>query len=78
LLTLWIIFSLVFWQSFADEISTDRIAERGTVISFMGGEQVYIVVNKQPEQIFTPKSWRQRYDAARSAESNGYQEPVWQ
>ena len=27
----------------------DRIAERGTVISFMGGEQVYIVVNEQPE-----------------------------
>jgi hypothetical protein len=29
----------------------DRIAERGTVISFMGGEQVYIVVNEQPEEI---------------------------
>ena len=27
----------------------DRIAERGTVISFMGGEQVYIVVSEQPE-----------------------------
>jgi hypothetical protein len=29
----------------------DRIAERGTVISFLGGEQVYIVVNEQPEEI---------------------------
>jgi RNA-binding protein YhbY len=29
----------------------DRITERGTVISFMGGEQVYIVVNEQPEEI---------------------------
>ena len=28
----------------------DRIADRGTVISFMGGEQVYIVVNEQPEE----------------------------
>ncbi len=26
----------------------DRIAERGAVISFMGGEPVYIVVNEQP------------------------------
>jgi hypothetical protein len=34
----------------------DRIAERGTVISFMGGEQVYIVVNEQPEEIVRPKS----------------------
>jgi hypothetical protein len=33
----------------------DRIAERGTVISFMGGEQVYIVVNEQPEEIIKPK-----------------------
>jgi hypothetical protein len=32
----------------------DRIAERGTVISFMGGEQVYIVVNEQPEEIIKP------------------------
>ena len=33
----------------------DRIAERGTVISFMGGE-MYIVVNEQPEEIVKPKS----------------------
>jgi hypothetical protein len=32
----------------------DRVAERGTVISFMGGEQVYIVVNEQPEEIIKP------------------------
>jgi hypothetical protein len=32
----------------------DRINERGTVISFMGGEQVYIVVNEQPEEIMRP------------------------
>jgi hypothetical protein len=32
----------------------DRINERGTVISFMGGEQVYIVVNEQPEEIMGP------------------------
>ena len=32
----------------------ERIAERGTVISFMGGEQVYIVVNEQPEEIIKP------------------------
>jgi hypothetical protein len=36
--------------------AADRIAERGTVISFMGGEQVYIVVNEQPEEIINPKS----------------------
>jgi hypothetical protein len=30
--------------------------ERGTVISFMGGEQVYIVVNEQPEEIIKPNS----------------------
>lgn len=29
----------------------DRVAERGTVISFMGGEQLCIVVNEQPEEI---------------------------
>ena len=34
----------------------DRITERGTVISFMGGEQVYIVVNEQPEEIVLSKS----------------------
>jgi hypothetical protein len=34
----------------------DRIAERGTVISFMGGEQVYIVVNEQPEEIINSNS----------------------
>jgi len=33
----------------------DRISERGTVISFMGGEQIYIVVNEQPEEIIKPK-----------------------
>jgi hypothetical protein len=33
----------------------DRIAERGTVISFMGGEQVYIVVSEQPEEIIKPE-----------------------
>ena len=33
----------------------DRIAERGTVISFMGGEQIYIVVSEQPEEIIRPK-----------------------
>jgi hypothetical protein len=32
----------------------DRITERGTVISFMGGEQVYIVVNEQPEEVIKP------------------------
>ena len=32
----------------------DRIADRGTVISFMGGEQVYIVVNEQPEDVIKP------------------------
>ena len=32
----------------------DRVADRGTVISFMGGEQVYIVVNEQPEEIIKP------------------------
>lgn len=34
----------------------DRINERGTVVSFMGGEQVYIVVTEQPEEIIKPKS----------------------
>jgi hypothetical protein len=34
--------------------AADRISERGTVISFMGGEQVYIVVNEQPEDIIGP------------------------
>jgi hypothetical protein len=33
-----------------------RIDERGTVIEFMGGEQVYIVVTEQPEEIIKPKS----------------------
>jgi hypothetical protein len=33
----------------------DRIAERGIrVISFMGGEQVSIIVNEQPEEIIKP------------------------
>jgi hypothetical protein len=31
-------------------MSPTRIAERGTVISFTGGEQVYIVVSEQPEE----------------------------
>jgi hypothetical protein len=35
--------------------AADRTAERGTVISFIGGEQVYIVVNEQPEEIIDPK-----------------------
>jgi len=34
----------------------DRIAERGTVMSCMRGEQVYNVVSEQPEQIIKPKS----------------------
>jgi hypothetical protein len=34
----------------------DRINERGTVISFMGGEQVYIVMTEKPEEIIKPKS----------------------
>src|SRR5437762_14000757 len=33
-----------------------RYTQRGTVISFMGGEQVYIVVSEQPEEIIKPKS----------------------
>jgi hypothetical protein len=33
-----------------------RISERGTVIEFMGGEQVYIVVREQPEEIIKLKS----------------------
>jgi hypothetical protein len=33
----------------------DRVAERGTVISFMGGEQLCIVVNEQPEEIIKSK-----------------------
>ena len=36
--------------------AADRINERGTVISFIGGEQVYIVVTEQPEEIIKPKS----------------------
>jgi hypothetical protein len=34
----------------------ERINERGTMIEFMGGEQVYIVVTEQPEEIIKPKS----------------------
>ena len=37
------------------EISGQRISERGTVIEFMGGEQVYIVVKEQPEDIIKPE-----------------------
>jgi K+/H+ antiporter YhaU regulatory subunit KhtT len=33
-----------------------RIKEQGTVIEFMGGEQVYIVVTEQPEEIIKSKS----------------------
>jgi hypothetical protein len=33
----------------------DRLAERGTVISFMGGEQLCIVVNERPEEIIKSK-----------------------
>jgi hypothetical protein len=36
--------------------SGERIKERGTVIEFMGGEQVYIVVTEQPEEIIKSKS----------------------
>jgi hypothetical protein len=36
--------------------SGQRIKERGTVIEFMGGEQVYIVVTEQPEEIIKSKS----------------------
>ena len=36
--------------------SGQRIKEIGTVIEFMGGEQVYIVVTEQPEEIIKPKS----------------------
>jgi hypothetical protein len=32
------------------------IKERGTVIEFMGAEQVYIVVTEQPEEIIKSKS----------------------
>jgi hypothetical protein len=31
-------------------VTRNNVAERGTVISFTGGEQVYIVVNEQPEE----------------------------
>jgi hypothetical protein len=36
--------------------SGQRINERETVIEFMGGEQVYIVVTEQPEEIIEPTS----------------------
>ena len=36
--------------------SGQRIKERGMVIEFMGGEQVYIVVTEQPEEIIKSKS----------------------
>ena len=36
--------------------SGQRIKEHGTVIEFMGGEQVYIVVTEQPEEIIRSKS----------------------
>jgi hypothetical protein len=36
--------------------SGQRIKERGTVIEFMGGEQVYIVVAEQPDEIIKSKS----------------------
>jgi hypothetical protein len=31
-------------------VTRNDVAEQGTVISFTGGEQVYIVVNEQPEE----------------------------
>jgi hypothetical protein len=43
----------------------DRIAERGTVISFLGGEQVYIVVNEQPEEILNRSYSRQKFKLRR-------------
>jgi hypothetical protein len=36
--------------------AAEKVTERGTVISFMGGEQVYIIVNERPEEIIKPKS----------------------
>jgi len=36
--------------------AAEKATERGTVISFMGGQQVYIIVNEQPEEIIKPKS----------------------
>ena len=33
-----------------------RTREPGTVIEFMGGEQVYIVVTEQPEEIIKSRS----------------------
>jgi hypothetical protein len=35
-------------------VRAGEVAERGTVISFTGGEQVYIVVNEQPQEIIKP------------------------
>jgi hypothetical protein len=36
--------------------SGQRTRERETVIEFIGGEQVYIVVTEQPEEIIKSKS----------------------
>jgi hypothetical protein len=36
--------------------SGQRINDRGTVIEFMGKEQLGIVVTEQPEEIIKPKS----------------------
>jgi hypothetical protein len=35
--------------------AAEKLTERGTVISFMGGEQVYIIVNERPEEIIKPE-----------------------
>jgi hypothetical protein len=36
--------------------AAEKVTERGTVISFMGGEQIYIIVNERPEELIKPKS----------------------
>jgi hypothetical protein len=36
--------------------AAEKVTERGTVISFMGGEQIYIIVNERPEELIKPMS----------------------
>ena len=36
--------------------AAEKVTEPGTVISFMGGEQIYIIVNERPEELINPKS----------------------
>jgi len=36
--------------------AAEKVTERGTVIAFMGGEQIYIIVNERPEELINPKS----------------------